>query len=36
MMQGTGRKAIVMFGIEWLEDGSVVDRETSVLEQRTK
>jgi hypothetical protein len=32
MMQGTGRKAIVMFGIEWLKDGSVVDRETSVLE----
>ena len=28
---GQPQKAIVMFGIEWLKDGSVVDREASVL-----
>jgi hypothetical protein len=28
---GQLQKAIVMFGIEWLKDGSVVDSEASVL-----
>jgi hypothetical protein len=28
---GRRQKAIVMFGIEWLKDGNVVDREASVL-----